>query len=202
MNIFALHPDPQISAHWLCNVHVVKMLAESAEMLVLSHVYHGSKIPVTAIPIRHRHMNHPCTVWARSSTANYSWLHKHALALCQEYWKWYGQWKGCTHDYQWELEGWLSKPPASLKYNVFTPHASAFSDPTLKQAYTLGQYKDVYHAYRIYYLTKNITMKTPMCWPDNPPVWFSKDAVSEDSVLYAMAVEEAEAQLGLEPKLL
>ncbi len=40
------------------------------------------------------HINHPCAVWVRESTSNYEWLWKLMVALCDEYYYRYGQYKG------------------------------------------------------------------------------------------------------------
>ena len=36
-------------------------------------------------------LNHPSTIWARQTKANYMWLYNHAMALCKEYTFRYGK---------------------------------------------------------------------------------------------------------------
>ena len=36
-------------------------------------------------------LNHPSTIWARQSKANFMWLYQHGLALCEEYKYRYGK---------------------------------------------------------------------------------------------------------------
>tara|TARA_R100001015_G_scaffold11934_1_gene4967 strand:- start:3335 stop:3829 length:495 start_codon:yes stop_codon:yes gene_type:complete len=36
-------------------------------------------------------LNHPSTIWARQSLANFDWLYQHGLALCEEYAYRYGK---------------------------------------------------------------------------------------------------------------
>ena len=71
MNIFVLDPSPRIAAQSLCDVHVVKMILESAQLLStqdrLAGVLHGYAIT---------HENHPCRI-CLSNPANYLWLSAH-----------------------------------------------------------------------------------------------------------------------------
>ena len=62
--------------------HVVKMILETCQMLcVVHHLVTSSYEP----PYKLTHKNHPCTVWARESMANYKWLVNLGLELCKEY---------------------------------------------------------------------------------------------------------------------
>lgn len=78
MNIFVLDKDPVIAAQMQCDKHVVKMILETAQLLC-------SVFPNGEAPYKRTHYNHPCAVWARESWANYYWLYKHGIALCNEY---------------------------------------------------------------------------------------------------------------------
>ena len=81
MNIFVLHTNPVLAARMQCDKHVVKMIVETTQML--STIVGG--------PYKPTHVNHPCTIWARTSSANFDWLVNHGLALCREYTKRYGK---------------------------------------------------------------------------------------------------------------
>jgi hypothetical protein len=80
VNIFVTSPCPIESAKALDNKRVIKMLLESAQMLSCAINENGGKAPY-----RSSHKNHPCNVWARTSTGNWDWLFEHYDALCQEY---------------------------------------------------------------------------------------------------------------------
>ena len=84
VNIFVLSEDPVEAAQMQCDKHVVKMILESGQMLCAAH-------PEGVAPWKRSHYNHPCTVWARTSTANYEWLAIHGLELCAEYTRRYGR---------------------------------------------------------------------------------------------------------------
>lgn len=84
MNIFATDSSPLISAKNLVNVHCVKQILESAQLLC-------SQFPKGEAPYKRTHYNHPCSIWTRRNVNNYKWLLEHALAICQEYSERYGR---------------------------------------------------------------------------------------------------------------
>ena len=75
MNIFVTHLDPVKCAQNLDDKRVIKMILESAQMLSTSINVSGGKGPYKTT-----HVNHPCSVWVRSSNANYYWLLNHFQA--------------------------------------------------------------------------------------------------------------------------
>ncbi len=91
MNIFATYPCPEKSAQYLDNRRVIKMVLESAQMLSTSLHYLGY-----AHPYKPNHINHPCSIWARTTRANYAWLLEHMSALSSEYTYRYGKTHKCA----------------------------------------------------------------------------------------------------------
>ena len=101
MNIFALSDDPVESAHQMIDKHVIKMPTETCQMLhtnilYLQYVQKYGKEPQlkdlkafyfeTGMELMKPAMlNHPSTIWARQSLANFEWLYQHGIALCNEY---------------------------------------------------------------------------------------------------------------------
>ena len=101
MNIFALSKCPKESAQQMIDKHVIKMPTETCQMLHTNILYMqyvqehykepqlkdlkafhqatGSKLMKPAM------LNHPSTIWARQSIANFEWLYAHGSALCREY---------------------------------------------------------------------------------------------------------------------
>lgn len=110
MNIFYLHPDPEICAQYHGNKHVVKMISEYTQILSTAHHVSKSKIDFSKI-CKPTHANHPSNIWVRDSKANYTWLHSLLVALCKEYTFRYGKHHLYERDGRIKL---LSKPPASL----------------------------------------------------------------------------------------
>ncbi len=90
MNIFVSYPDPAESAKFLDDKRVIKMILESAQLLSTAITVSGGRGPYKIT-----HKNHPCTIWARRTSANYNWLFNHFIALCDEYTLRYGKIHKC-----------------------------------------------------------------------------------------------------------
>lgn len=74
MNIFSLDPYPEISASWHCDVHLHKMILESAQLLsTLNLPFYPKYKPA--------YINHPCAIWVREDLNNARWLVELALFL-------------------------------------------------------------------------------------------------------------------------
>lgn len=80
MNIFVLDRNIEKCAMYHSDMHVVKMVLESAQMLCT--VLHENGMNA---PYKPTHRNHPCTLWAGRSLSNWLWLRNLALALNDEY---------------------------------------------------------------------------------------------------------------------
>lgn len=77
MNIFVTSNSPYICATVLDDKRVARMAHESAQMLAMPfRIHKGEK--------RIGHKNHPCSVWARETKENFSWLLYHMQHLCYE----------------------------------------------------------------------------------------------------------------------
>ena len=90
MNLFFLSKNPVAAAQMQCDKHVVKMILETAQMLCTAHHVNGSTLD-TDVLYKKTHVNHPSTVWCRTSTSNYTWAYDHFVALCDEYTHRYGK---------------------------------------------------------------------------------------------------------------
>lgn len=94
MNIFYTHTDPVLAAQSLPDRHIVKMPVETVQMLVSALMRYDCKHGVlTKAGNVHRggYTNHPCTIWAGNTRANFLWLLQHGHALCREYTFRYGK---------------------------------------------------------------------------------------------------------------
>ena len=150
MNIFVLSEDPVEAARAQCNKHVVKMLRESAQLLITA-------FPPGTTPYKHTHVNHPCAKWARASLANYAWLLEHARALCDEYTKRYGK----VHKSE-EVIASLDRAP-SVPDGPMTPFAQAMPATYRRE--------DPVKAYRAYYVSEKARFAR---WAPRaePPEWW------------------------------
>lgn len=131
MNIFYLDSDPSVCARYHVDKHVVKMILETAQILCTVQQKHGF-----SVPYKPTHKNHPCTLWAGKTQANFNWLKSLGLALCKEYTFRYGK----IHKSQSIIENARNDflPPKSL-----TTPALAMPDQ-YKQNDPIVAYRDYY----------------------------------------------------------
>ena len=153
MNIFVVDENPEIAARSLCDKHVCKLLIESGQMLCAAH-------PVGSAPWKRTHYNHPCTIWARSSTENYRWLAAHGLAICEEYTRRYGRRHKSEDVVLWCAEN----IPVSIPIGPMTPFAVVIKDPKYRLSTPV-------ESYRAYYLGDKIRFAR---WRHcDPPQWWT-----------------------------
>lgn len=182
MNIFILDSDATVAAHMMCDKHVVKMILESCQLLSTAHhVLDGEQVVIKSDKRKYTSysngndnickctmINHPCTIWTRTSRDNYLWLWKHTYSLCKEYTRRYGK----VHAMEKMLMDELYNPPRNIPKGKVTPFAQAMPD----------QYKDqnAVVAYRKYYINEKTRFAK---WKaGNEPKWFtnkSYDVVEE-----------------------
>jgi len=158
LNIFYLHKSPAKAAQYMCDKHVVKMILESAQLLCTAHHVcpTGEELPEKFY--KKTHANHPCAIWVRTNTGNYSWMTTHALALLSEY----------THRYDKEHAStpvirWCSVNNPDIPKGKFTEIPQCMPD----------EYKmeDPVIAYRNYY---NQAKSHLHSWKNRPvPIWVS-----------------------------
>ena len=84
VNIFFLDKNPYTCAKWHGDKHVPKMLLEIAQMLSTAHHILGTDQDISKI-YKATHINHPCNLWVRESSANYEWSWLLLDALCREF---------------------------------------------------------------------------------------------------------------------
>jgi len=181
MNIFVLDNDAATSARMMCDKHVVKMILESCQLLSTAHhvldgeiliVNTGKRKYQTSICTKKNickatMINHPCTIWARSSRDNYLWLWRHAYALCKEYTRRYNK----VHAMESMLMLELYDPPTNIVRGKLTPFAQAMPE----------QYKDANAvvAYRKYYLAEKVRF-AKWKFTEEPKWWQAKTFVVFD----------------------
>ena len=82
MNVFACHVDPAVSATWLADQHVIKMVTETAQILSTALAVGGRQVAGLYKPT---HVHHPCVLAASVDSAYFGWTALHGLALGAEY---------------------------------------------------------------------------------------------------------------------
>lgn len=100
MNIFFLHTDPCEAAILQADVHVVKMILETLQMICTALRLSYSPFIWPFELYKATHVNHPSTKWVRYSQSNYLWAMQHGIALCHEYTKRYGKIHKCQYYYE------------------------------------------------------------------------------------------------------
>ncbi len=190
MNIFALDRDPKLAAQYHCDKHVVKMILEYTQMLLMTY-YRASKIltrkdyesdkglvneifksfPRKNIdgspdPYKISHMNHPCTVWTFQSRNNFEWLLDLLKYTHQEYSSRYNRQHAC-----YPILCWILVTHHTLKFQntELTPFALAMPDHCKED--------DPVESYRQYYIKE----KSSFCkwsYPSTTPEWY---VVKEES---------------------
>lgn len=148
MNIFHLSDCPLKAARFQCNKHVVKMVTESANMLLVPFVqnYGYLNIPKTKSgrDFKATHQKHPSTVWANTSRENYYWLLDHTYALLAEYRRRYNKEHYCVRYVEF-VSDWKHK--LTFEIEGITPFARCFGDYKIQ----LESEPDTVKAYQQFY---------------------------------------------------
>ena len=180
MNLFVLSDCPFEAAKSHCDVHVNKMIIETAQMLSTAHRLlegkmfielskGGSRLKKWDHPTLHSllykstHYNHPSAVWIRETSNNYNWAYNLFKGLCNEY----TARRGKVHATEKLLDLALIQQPVNIKSGSQTTFAICIADE-----YELADIKDPIEAYRRYYIKKN-NEQFNMGWIANKPEWFT-----------------------------
>jgi hypothetical protein len=160
MNIFALDNSPYKAAEYMHDVHVSKMLLETAQLLSTAHRVldgelwydkskNGRKIKRWRLTgskeeflYKATHVNHPSNIWVRENKANYYWTVQHFLALCTEFKYRFG--KRHETDIKLKQLGSIAAPANIPNSCDLTPFAIAIKD-------TQWHRENPVEAYRAYY---------------------------------------------------
>lgn len=141
MNIFILDSDIEKSVIYHPDKHIVKMPIEATQLLCNTLYFTGQWEDWMYKPT---HLNHPCSIWARTSLDNWLWLRGYVLELGKEYTFRYSK----THK-SVELCKKLIYP--NLEELCLTPFVKCVSNEFL--------YLDVVEAYREYFISEKSHLK-------------------------------------------
>lgn len=178
MNIFVLDSSPHVSAEYMCDKHIVKMILESCQLLSTAHrVLDGTKLitrknnrKYTTYKMQHNFLdnflykstmvNHPCSIWCRETDSNYIWLSTHTISLLDEYTKRYNK-----NHASYQLGVWLEGHiPQNIELGDMTPFALAMPDKYKTEC--------AVQSYRNYYI--NDKSKFAKWKNNNIPSWYTK----------------------------
>jgi len=168
MNIFVLDANPVTAARFHNDRHVVKMILESCQLMVIAHDLIDGRVPrgLALEPSHTRaHTNHPCAMWTRLSAANYLWLHKLAGALLGEYTARYGK----VHSYAGTVRALGALPLGARPVHSYTtPHPQCMPDIYKVPGNPVA-------AYRAYYVGEKQHLATWYRGDDGKmPFWFKR----------------------------
>lgn len=185
MNIFYLNKDPKKAAQDHIDKHVVKMPLEVAQMActtaAINYVlgtlpkvalgsdarkmmseYSSKQRPLAqedrVFPYLPCHINHPCTIWMRTSKENFLWAREYASALNDEYKLRYG--KG-------DLKAWIVM--SKIDYNSFNFQHRGETTPALAMPEEFKK-DDPVMSYKAYYMGAKSSIAT---WKGrSAPAWW------------------------------
>ena len=192
MNIFVLSIMAKESAEMHCDIHCVKMILESVQLLYSVWWFYFHNTP-TAIenwnditPYKMTHINHPCSIWARYHKNHYNWLIDLCETLCNEYTTRYHK----VHKSYEHLLNLKQMGYPNIDKNLLTiPHSSKISRYNIpsncefflcaidnsifdKIAVYNNNMIDCVETYRNYYkYKKDLSFKRTMKWSRSIPVW-------------------------------
>lgn len=193
MNLFFLHDDAREAARMQSDVHVVKMILETMQMLCTA--LHHAKMPLV-YPFeiyKPTHINHPSSKWIRHCKENYKWALDHGHELCLEYTRRYKKIHKCQTMYEHLLEmeipefRKLSKNEYDLNKVAFfgIPNTVKFitiaiADDILKDCAVYDENKNILGiaTYKNYYYYKTSSLSRSMKWykDETIPESFKTDA--------------------------
>lgn len=164
MNVFILDENPALAARYHMDVHVVKMVLESAQLLSTCFLHFdivGDKSKV----YKPTHLNYPCSVWLRESFSNVVWLYQLLKELLYEYTYRFGRIHACSRLVPY-FSRCLTKLSKQQLDTGLSPFAQAMPDEYRNECPVV--------AYRTYYLEKKVYMKRAG-WNKNRPApeWVS-----------------------------
>lgn len=166
MNIFVLDRNPMTAAKMMCDKHIPKMCVESLQMMGSALRRHGAtddQMPLSedGKPIKGGYRNHPCTVWAGDSRANFVWLGMHGLELCSEYTLRFGKVHKCEH----KIEQ-MYKMAYFIPNGALTRFAQAMPDQ-YKRIDAVLAYRDYYRCEKSFFAKWEKGRPAPQWWVDS-----------------------------------
>jgi hypothetical protein len=160
MNIFSTSSDPDQSARWLVDRHVLKQGLELVQMLCTTYHLQGIQAPY-----KPTHPKHPSNIWIRASYDNFQWTIAHGHAIFNEYTARYGK----IHKSQAVLD-WCEDNVSKLGFDSFdlTPFAIAISEDSICRTLPEFDESNPIMAYRYYVKFDKAHLHA---WKRNKPEW-------------------------------
>lgn len=173
MNIFALDINPQISAQYHCDKHVVKMILESAQIISTVFARYDEHKPYM---LKSCFEKHPCTIWAGNDIHNLRYVIGLGYFLVKEYKKRYDKfhkYHGLFHDFMKDMYLLTDKIP-NIKLQPFYLAVPDYLKSKISNDYSL---EDAVNVYREYY---NFEKSKFAKWKNvEQPIWYINKYINE-----------------------
>ena len=118
MNRFIIEFNVEDIAKSLCDLHIVKMPLEEAQMLCTALWHHAPEFAEDCDLYKPVHQKHPCTLWAMHNAGNYRYAYSLYCAMRDEYTYRYGKVHGASKHREalytgeeYIPEGWQTPQP-------------------------------------------------------------------------------------------
>ncbi len=163
MNIFILSLCVKECAEYMCDKHIIKIILECVQMLsTAKHILDPENTDTSKI-YKISHINHPCSIWVRTSYENYMWTIALVEAMHNE-WKFRYNHPESKHHKSYIVSQYLKNNPPPFSNNKLTPFAQAMPDEFKRE--------NAVDAYRLYYQSDS---KKKICnWKKrNKPDWYT-----------------------------
>lgn len=164
MNIFVLDLDVVKCAEYHVDSHVRKMILESAQLLSNAHYFADNSF----LSKKPGYLNHPCSVWTRTSKQNYEWLSSLAWELLNEFDLRFDK----IHAYQDKIH-WFKDCVPNLPDIGLTDFSLAMPDYCKIENNTVASYRN-YYCIEKTHLAKWTLRQAPKWYKD---LSFKKEAV-------------------------
>lgn len=171
MNIFVLDEDIRLAAQYHMDVHVIKQILETAQMLSTAHWASNSNYTPQ---YKMTHKNHGCNLWLVKSQANYKWLCAFGLALCDEF----RYRRGKEHKSEAVLKDLALHVPPIPNLPLTEHYKAVGKDEDLRALPVVECYRAYYNRYKQFYIRKTRNGKETKIYASwtgrSVPNWFKQ----------------------------
>jgi hypothetical protein len=170
MNLFILDFQPEQAARYYNDSHVRKIILEAVEMMGYAYDQ-GNFKPLPWLSVNSRYVNHPMSIWVRTSLQNFDWTLQHTYGLLDEFA--HRQKDNHQHAYRKHVDWIALNLPLKNLINIGqTDWPRCFGQFRER----VGVTDNPVHDYRRYYMIAKQEMAK---WTRRPtPEWFRYDSQS------------------------
>lgn len=171
MNLFRLSDDPKETAQFYQDIHVRKIIVESAQILANCYTLKElENAPKTQLgnTRKYSYYNHPICKWVREDLNNYNWVLCHAVALVTEYTYRFDKKHFCA-----DFILWCAINFPNLKNIAPTEHPQCFlkyPELMVKNNPVEG-YRNYYKTHKMFFVNKKGKVTNATWTRRDKPIW-------------------------------